>query len=417
LKILFINKYDVTGGAAVAAFRLHKALESEFNTEDLFLVGIKRSNLSNVIPTRKPGFQNFMERGFNFLFNQIGLQYKFHPFSSGTILRTARKFSPDIISLHNAHGGYFKTSLLIELSKIAPVIWTLHDMWAFTANAAHTFGDDSYKYMKSGKGENKLFPQIGLNTGNWLLKEKKRIYSHSNLTIVTPSKWLLELASQSPVLIGKKLINIPNGIDLNIFQPRENTSVRHELGIPDDAKIIIFGAEKVMSGNYKGGEDLINILKKLDSGLDQKIHLIIIGQSDLKKYYEFKNFEIHETGYIFEEERMAKYLSASDIFVYPTKADNLPNALVEAAACGTPAVTYDVGGCKEIVVDNESGFVIPPFDVQKFVEKILLLLLNDSIRIEQSKRCRQIAEEKFGVSLMAKKYFELFNLLTPGIKY
>jgi glycosyltransferase involved in cell wall biosynthesis len=414
LKILFINKYDITGGAGIAAFRLHKALEKEFKTSDLFLVGIKKSGFPNVLTTRKPGFQNFTERGLNLLFNQLGLQYKYHPFSSRTILKTAKKISPDIISLHNAHGGYFRTSLLIELSKIAPVVWTLHDMWAFTANAAHTFGDNSYRTLEAGEFENKLFPQIGLHTGKWLLKEKKRIYSNSNLTIVTPSKWLLEQAKLSPVFYGKKLVQILNGVDLNVFYPHETSKVRFELGIPVDAKVLIFGAENVLSGNYKGGDDLISILKNLDSKLNGRVHLIIIGQSELKIHYNFKNFEIHETGYVFDENQMAKYLSASDIFLYPTKADNLPNALIESISCGTPAVTYDVGGCKEIIIDGTNGFVIPPFDVEGFVEKLLLLLSDNSVKEEQSINCRQISEEKFNSANMAKKYYELFRSLVQN---
>ena len=412
MKILFINKYDITGGAGVTAFRLHKALEHRFNTDDLFLVGIKKSNLDIVLSTRNPGFQNFAERGLNFLFNQIGLQYKFHPFSSKIILEVTKKFSPDIISLHNAHGGYFQTSLLIELSKIAPIVWTLHDMWAFTANAAHTFGDVSWEKMQSGKNERKLFPQIGLNTGNWLLKEKKRIYSNSNIAIVTPSKWLFDLARRSPVFEEKKIIHIPNGVDLNIFSPKEKTALRNELGIPLDAKTLIFGAEKILTGNYKGGADLINILEILNSKLDQKVHLIIVGHSDLKKLHDFKNFEIHETGYIYKEKDMAKYLSAADIFIYPTKADNLPNALIEASACGVPSVTYDIGGCKEIIVDGFNGYVIPYGQVNLFVDKVKVLLENEELKKSFSNNAVKVASEKFSVDDMADKYYGLFEKLS-----
>ncbi|MCL5030331.1 MAG: glycosyltransferase [Bacteroidetes bacterium] len=411
MKILFINKYDITGGAGVAAFRLHIALEKKFNTEDLFLVGIKKSNLKNVIPTRNSGFQNFVERGLNFLFNQIGLQYKFHPISTKNILRFAKEFSPNIISLHNAHGGYFQTSLLIKLSNIAPIVWTLHDMWAFTANAAHTFGDDSWKNLRSGNDERKLFPQIGLNTGNWLLKEKKRIYSDSNLTIVTPSKWLYNLAIQSPVFEGKEIIHIPNGINLDIFYPRDKLAIRKELNIPINSKVLIFGAEKVSNGNYKGGSGLINILKILDSKLDEKIQLIIFGKSELKQQLESKNFKINETGYIYDEELLAKYLSAADIFIYPTKADNLPNALIEATACGTPSITYDVGGCKEIIEDEVNGFLIPAFDEKLFVDKIFDNLKNDSIN-KDIISCRKIAEEKFNVFSTADNYYDLFENLS-----
>ncbi len=411
MKILFINKYDITGGAGITAFRLHKVLENKFKTENLFLVGIKNSKYDFVLSTRKPGFQNFAERGLNFLFNQIGLQYKYHPFSTKTIIDRALKFSPDIISLHNAHGGYFQTSLLIELSKIAPIVWTLHDMWAFTANAAHTFGDMSWEKMKSGKNEKKHFPQIGINTGEWLLKGKKRIYFNSNITIVAPSNWLFNLASLSPVFEGKKIISIPNGIDLDIFSPTNKIEVRNYLGIPLDAKILIFGAEKVLTGNYKGGDDLINILKMLDLQLDQKVYIIIVGNSELKKFHTFKHFEIIETGYIFKEADMAKYLSAANVFIYPTKADNLPNSLIEASACGVPSITFDVGGCNEIIQDNVNGIVIPPGNIRLFVTAVKRLLENEPLNKNFSLNAIRIAKEKFSVIDMADKYYKLFKML------
>ncbi len=411
MKILFINKYDITGGAGVAAFRLNRALEKNYNTDNLFLVGIKKSNYANIIPTRNPGFQNLAERGLNFIFNEIGMQYKFHPFSTKTIIKVTKSFSPDVISLHNAHGGYFQTSLLIELSKYAPIVWTLHDMWAFTANAAHTFGDNSWKEMKSGRDEKKLFPQIGVNTGDWLLREKKKIYSSSNITIVSPSKWLFDLACQSPVFEGKSIIQIPNGIDLDVFSQKDKISVRNTLEIPSNAKILIFSAEKVLSGNYKGGSDLITILKNLDSILNQKVHLIIVGESNINILYKFKNFVIHELGYIYNEEDMTKYLSAADVFIYPTKADNLPNALIEASACGVPSVTYDVGGCNEIVRDQYNGIVIPSGNNKMFVSAVKNLLENNELRNKYSLNTLKTVEERFSIVDMAKKYYKLFENL------
>src|SRR4030066_251717 len=175
MKILFINKYDITGGAGVAAFRLHSALEKYYSTENKFLVGIKKSNHPFIIETRKAGIQNFIERGINYFQNLFGYQYYYFPFSSKTVMKFAQEFKPDIISLHNAHGGYLNLSLLSELSHISPIVWTLHDMWAFTANAAHTHGDNSWRRMKSGKNEKYYFPQIGIDRGIELLSRKQKI--------------------------------------------------------------------------------------------------------------------------------------------------------------------------------------------------------------------------------------------------
>ena len=153
MKILFINISDTRGGAAKAAFRVGQYLKSEYKTKNLFLVRNKYSNDENVIQTRKNKIQAFVERWVNIFFNLVGLQYFYLPFSPKFIINKTKEFKPDIISLNNTIGGYFKTSDLKKISDIAPVVWTFHDMWPFTANAAQTFGDESWKQLKAGKKE------------------------------------------------------------------------------------------------------------------------------------------------------------------------------------------------------------------------------------------------------------------------
>jgi glycosyltransferase involved in cell wall biosynthesis len=408
LKILFINKYDISGGAGIAAFRLNRGLEEHFKTENYFLVGIKRSNLPNVFTTRKPGFENFIERGINFLFNQAGLQYKYLPFSARRIKELTKEIKPDIISLHNAHGGYFETSLLKELSKIAPIVWTLHDMWAFTANAAHTFGDNSWKDLKKGENENKHFPQIGLNTGNWLLKKKKEIYSKSDFSVVCPSEWLFNQAKQSLLFTNKNIYYIPNGIDFRIFKKYDNSEVRKRFNIPDKSVVLAFAAEKGMQSEFKGGDDLIKILKGINENAAEKIHLLIMGLGNYDKLNKLSNFIIHRTGYIFSEDAIAKYLSASDIFIYPTRADNLPSTLIESLACETPAITFDIGGCGEIVKDNYNGYLIEPFNIEKFISQTMELLKDKAKLGKLGKNGRQSVVDKYSIRTMTQKYYNLF---------
>ena len=118
MKILFINISDIKGGSAIVAYRLGKTLESQFNTNNLFLVRTKYSNDKNVIQTRKNYFEEKFEWACNIFFNIIGLQYKFLPFSPKRIIETANEFKPDVISLHNPIGGYFRIDDLIQLTKI-----------------------------------------------------------------------------------------------------------------------------------------------------------------------------------------------------------------------------------------------------------------------------------------------------------
>lgn len=409
MKILFINISDIIGGAAIAARRLGKGLEEFHNTENYFVVRSKASSDKNVFSTRKNGFEQSAEKWFNIFTNLLGLQYQYLPFSPKVILEKTREIKPDIISLHNTLGGYFTTSLISKLSREAPIIWTLHDMWAFTGNSAHTFGDMSWKEMKNSRSNTRIFPFIGINTGGMLLKQKKRIYSQSNLTVVAPSGWLYRLALQSPVFEGKELLHIFNGVDLSIFTPGPREEVRKRLNIPPEAKVIMFSAEKLSNNPYKGGRDLVEILRIIDSKTTSGIHLLIPGMGRLEDAGHFQNFTVHYTGYVKDEAKMAEYLSAADVFVYPTRADNLSNALVESIASGTPAVTFDVGGCGEIIKNDVSGCLIEPFDTEKFARAVLELLFNEEKLKDLSSKSRRFAEENFSLKAMSDNYYSLFE--------
>lgn len=407
MKILFINKYDTTGGAAIAAQRIANGLAHFYQTENHFLVGIKKSRNNNVTPTRKYSWQSKAEQGWNFLSSRLGLQYLYFPFSTPAILHAAKEFQPDVISLHNIHGGYFETALLPVLSAQAPLVWTLHDMWAFTANAAHTFGDESWKQLRAGKAERKSFPAIGLPTGSWLLRRKQKIYSQSELHIVSPARWLYDLAVQSPALAGKPVHHIPNPLDTRLYTAKDKIAAKTALQLQADLPVISFVAEKLFSSEHKGGREMLGILQQLDRQLSDPVQLLLIGHDRLPVV--FNHLRCHYTGYIHEETQMIACYNASDVFFYPTRADTLPNTLLEAAACGVPCVSFDIGGCREILLDQQSGYLIPAFDQEQFVHKTLQLLQNEKLRQEMGRQAMLHVQNEFGAEKVAAQYFHLFS--------
>jgi len=114
-------------------------------------------------------------------------------------------------------------------------------------------------------------------------------------------------------------------------------------------------------------------------------------------------------GYVTNDRVMALCLSAADLFIYPTKADNLPNVLVESIACGTPCITFDIGGCGEIILDGKNGFLIPPFYIDVFVKRIMRVLADKKLHKTLSEKSRTIAEERFSIKMMAEEYYRVFN--------
>jgi len=408
MKILFLNKYDTHGGAAIAAWRL--LLELKDGGADIkLLCGIKKSNNSFVFPTRQAGLQNLLERIVNLGMNQIGLQYVWFPFSTKKIFKTAQAFQPDIICMHNIHSGYVDLSILPKLSKLAPLVWTLHDMWAFTANGAYVGNDISWKEMKPCKNERKKFPQIGINTGKWLLRRKRSIYEQSNITFVCPSNWLRNLAVQSPLLHSQKVVQLFNGVDTDCFSPSSDKSAsKNALGISSEERVILFYAENIKDPR-KGGVDLIKILKKLDASEADKVTLLTIGSGKLEM--SFNHLKVKEVGFISGDKNIAQIIQAADIFLFPTFEDNLPNTLIEVSSCGIASLSYNAGGCGEIVIDSYNGLLSPIGDTDHFFQNLLYLLNNPLVLKKMQSNARTNALENFDIHKNAKRYLELFNEL------
>lgn len=409
MKIIFINISDIRGGSAIIAYNLAKKLEKDYRTNNILLVRTKYSQDSNVIQTRRNKFQDRVEWITNIFFNAIGLQYKVLPFSPRYILKVVNEFKPDVINLHNPIGGYFRINDLIKLSNIAPVVWTLHDMWAITGNASHTLGNENWKNLKAGPGEWKIFPWIGINLGSWLLKNKKLIYSKSRIRIITPSTWLYNIALESPALFGKKIDLVPHGIDLKLFKPIDKIKARIALNIPSNIKVIAYSAEKLKNNPFKGGKELIDIILRLEKSVNNKILFLEAGEGKIFDGNQLKNIEIKNLGYISDRDKLIQFYSAADLFIYPTKADSFGLVLLESIACGTPCISFEVGGCTDIIKNDVSGYLVPKFNTSLFVSRVIDLLKDEKKLEALSISSRKYAEENFSIEIMAQKYYKIFN--------
>ncbi|HEX2606577.1 MAG TPA: glycosyltransferase [Flavisolibacter sp.] len=417
MRVLFINTTDTKGGAAIIAMRLMYSLEKYYDVKNFYLVRYQKGTIKST-STNSSRVGKLLEKIISKITDKLGLQYLFFPISSRNIIRYAKLVKPDVISLHNTHGGYFATPLLEKLSKIAPIVWTLHDMWSFTGNSAHTFGNESWLYMKNDHNLTKIPPTIGLNYGAGLLKLKKRIYGNSDLHIVCPSKWLFQMAKQSPVFSGKQIKQIYNGLDQQVFKKLSKSECRLKHGLPLDGKIVMFAAEKIEAGNpWKGGADLLNILKLMNQFSKDTLSLIVVGDTDNELFNGLSKLHVYGKGYVYDEYIVAELLNAADLFIYPTRADNLPNILIESISCGTPCVTFDIGGNSEIIRNGINGFIIKPFDFPDFANKALLILNDQKIYNEFSSASLNVALRQFKDSDMAKRYFELFNQIVANESY
>ncbi len=283
------------------------------------------------------------------------------------LIERIRKWDPDVIQLHNIHGFVLQVELLFAYLKEAkkPVVWTLHDGWAYTGHCAfydYTGCRGFERGCKECKEYQKVYPYaLFRNRTEQNYIRKRAVFTGvQNLTVVTPSRWLANEVKRSflkeyPVKV------IPNGVDQEVFVPLEGT-LREQLRLM--GKFVILGVANVWE-RRKG----LSYFMELAGRLPEDMQIILIGLSKRQLQKLPKNvMGIRRTASAGE---LAEYYSMADVFVNVTLEDNFPTTNLEALSCGTPVITFATGGSPESL-DKSCGRVVPKGDVEALIKAIIL---------------------------------------------
>lgn len=404
MNILHINQSDLVGGAAIASYRLHNAL-IEAGVQSTLLVGKKHSN-SHLVDTvyRRTLIEKILRKG---LFKPLGLNY-IDLIASFDIPQHLFYQQASVLNFHNLHTGYFNYLAVSALTRHKPAVFTLHDMWSFTGHCAYSLDCDRWEYGCGKCPHPNIYPEIRMDNTRVEWKLKQWIYQHADLTIVTPSTWLTDLVKQS-MLKHLPLHHIPNGIDIHLYQPLDRSNCRLQLGIPDNKKVLMFGAE-IITDARKGSDLLHQALQRLPDSLKRDTVLLTLGKGS-ETLAEAVGIATVNLGYVSDEQRKAVAYSAADLFVFPTRNDNLPLMLQESMACGTPMVSFRVGGVPDLVRPGITGYLAQPEDVNDMTDGIVQLLEDDQLRKTMSSYCREIAVEEYSLALQVSRYMQLYEKL------
>lgn len=348
------------------------------NTQDnCILIGNALDYSFHALRTRIDGKQGFSSRG-----------------STTILVDQLKKLKPDILHLHNLHSNYINLPVLFKYARenSIPVILTLHDCWFFTGKCYH-FADIGCEKWKTGCGNcpkrNDDIPSIISDSSAKVWRRKKELYDGVILYVVGCSQWISKCAKLSPLFQSAEILYIRNGVDLNVFSPkaRENNG---------RFRIMTMANKWFLPGN-------VQITKEIIDSIDDKEELLIVGCKDeqLDAYSGIKG--IKTLGYITDNNELASLYSSSDLFLNLTNIDNLPTVNMEAAACGTPVITYDSGGSGELVCDGITGFIVAPGNKSQLQESM------EKVRngIISRQKCREYALIKFN---NMHNYFEYLKL-------
>ena len=335
-----------------------------------------------------------------FLGEFLGLHGLGSVLSTKKFIRKVEALAPDIIHLHNIHGYYLNFEELFEYLAVAktPVVWTLHDCWAFTGHCTH-FDNAGCNKWKTVCGECPLlmaqYKSRIVDRSRHIFLLKKALYEElDNLTIVPVSFWLKDLVKQS-ILKRFPTKVIQNGIDLNVFRPTEN-HIREKYGIPKN-KLFVLGV--LGSGiTEKGKYEFVELSKNTN------LQILLVGLSeDDKKGLPDGIIKLGKTG---SQAELADYYSAADVLLNPTYNDTFPTINIEALACGTPVITYRTGGSPEII-DENTGIVIDKGDVEGL--RCAIETIKERGKNSFSNNCRERAIRYFNKDDRFEEYVVLYN--------
>ena len=408
MRVLIVNTSERTGGAAVAANRLMKALNNN-GAKAKMLVRDKETESLTVVPlphSSRLRWNFFWERLVIFCRLHFSRHHLFEVdiANAGSDITKLPEFQEaDVIHLHWVNQGMLSLKGIQKILQSGkPVVWTMHDIWPATSLCHVTLG---CQHFTSQCGNCRLLPGGGsshdYSTRIW--QRKQRMLADENIYFVACSHWLESEAKRSALLKGQKITSIPNPIDTRIYKRGNKQEARQRLGLPLDKKLILFASQRVTNVN-KGMDYLIEACRQLQ--ISDAAVVILGGHAE--EVVSQLSLEAYPLGYVNDEQRIVDVYHASDVFVLPSLSENLPNTIMEAMACGVPCVGFKVGGIPEEIDHRRNGYVAEYRSAEDLARGICWILTEADYE-ELSKNAVQKVVQNYSQQSVALKYLDVYH--------
>lgn len=416
MKVLFVNTSDSIGGAARAAVRIMHGVQqfcvdSKMLVKSKSLIDVNIFESNDFVPHAK--LFSILDWCANKLKNKWQ-HFKWHPYKgarSASYLSDLRGMSVwgalqnlkyDILHLNWINERFLDVRELKRVNK--PIVWTLHDSWAFTGVCHVQYECENYKTHCRN------CPMLGFQKDKDLAYEvfekKRKAYERLDLHIVTPSRWLADCARQSALLGRFPISVIPNCLDTELFSPQNGNNAREVLGLDLKKKYVLYGAMQATRDPNKGFAELRNALELIKDKLPNT-ELLIFGTNDI---YESLMLPIpgRTIGYVTDDHKMAALYNAADVTVVPSRSENLSNTIMESLSCTTPVVAFDIGGNGDMIEHLVNGYLARYNDCADLANGIRWCL-GPGCDHHVGKSARQKVLNNFSVEIISEQYARLYQ--------
>lgn len=415
MKIAMLNAFDEWGGAARAACRLHAGMR-RLGVESQLLVQTKTGQGAGVVCNATPVGQQLRRLRPHFDLLPVRF-YRNRPLLNFSpawwpdrVAGQVADLHPDLVHLHWLTAGFVRLETLSRLHRQRrPLVWTLHDSWAFTGGC-HVPADCT-RYRQECGACPILGSRSARDLSRWIWQRKQAAWQDLDLTLVAPSRWLADCARSSALFRNLRVEVIPNGLDLEVFKPMDKAQARDLLGLPRDRPLILCGGMGIHLLANKGMHLLKTALERLAAeGWGGRAELAVVGSSGTGEELA-PGFKVHYLGWLDDDPSLVAAYAAADLFVSPSLMENFPNTVLEAMACATPCVAFAQGGLPQLIDHGRTGYLAEAYVVEQLAEGMRKLLADDSTRESMARNARQKVEDEFALDRVCSSYLDLYGEL------
>lgn len=409
MKTLILSTSDIDGGAARAAYRLHQGLRA-IGEQSQMLVRVKLSNDRSVIAE-----QSLLTKLGPMMNTRPILRYpkrKKKLFSTqlfpDVLGKKVSALNPDVVNLHWIGNGFLQIETLQRFNR--PIVWTLQDMWPFTGGCHYS--EDCDRYTQSCGHCPQLGSMSERDLTRRIWRRKQSAWQGVNLTIVTPSQWMADCVKASSLFRQRRVEVVPFCLDTDTYKPIPKAVARDILGLPQDKRLILFGALGATVDPRKGFEQLVAALEQLSqTGLRDQAEVIVFGSNTPDNPPDF-GFKAHYLGSFADDLSLSIVYSAADVMIVPSIQESFGQTASEALACATPVVAFAATGLKDIVAHQVCGYLAKPYQSEDLARGIAWVLEEGDRHPKLCEAARARAVEQFALKVQAQAYQNLFQELT-----
>lgn len=374
-RILHLSTYDANGGAARAAYALHRAMVAE-GVDSTMQVAVKTVDDPTVQGPPPSRFGKFARA--QFADRQLWKLQK----SPRKTWRSPARFSTitadeinrssyDVINLHWVTDGFLSIKEIGKIKK--PIVWSLYDMWPFAGTEHYGADEPNARWRWGYSKANRPADESGfdLDRSTWELKSK--LWTKP-MTVVPASSWLEESVQSSALMRHWPITRIPHVVDCDVFAPMDMNEARTKLGLPIGVPLILFLASAGIHDRRKGWDLLDEALVHVRKSIPE-VEVVIVGPSS-PDYESTSGAKIHWRGSVNGDEALRLHYCAADVTVVPSREDNMPLTAMEAQSCGRPVFAFALGGLKDIVTSGETGILVDQHDTDSLATRLISALPN-----------------------------------------